>query len=34
MVISRTVVADLLASSELNTCLVLEALGTETGAPQ
>jgi hypothetical protein len=34
MVISWTVVADLLPSRELNTCLVLKAFGPETGALQ
>jgi hypothetical protein len=32
--LSRAVVPDLLPSSELNTCLVLKALGPETGALQ
>jgi hypothetical protein len=34
MMLSGTVVTDLLPSSELNTCLVLETLGAETGALQ
>ena len=34
MMLSGTVVTDLLPSSELNTCLVLETLGAETGTLQ